>query len=549
MTRVFYASCTKYDVLTRISVFEKELGWEPIAVITSFTAKESVKKAYPTIPVYARDYFYSNVSPLSGEKILSTSLLEDIEFIQPFVTNIYAMMDRFAHPENFTTIERRRYLRMLTYEWGAYLDEIAPDYVHFDETPHGTIGYIIYLLCKRRNIPTIWFRSTSFKNRILLQDSIAEGPISLTRSLEEVNRTDFEYFFKSAQKQIDLLRQSDTFCHDYMLRQEKTALSPRTRVENEDAQQRVEAPQRRLINLLKVWKYPLYITNVIRGTIQNVKAKICCKTVSTSAIIDEPISEKMQQNFQFPPTKNISIMLSEYNAHFKARKEYKEELFETYNAMTSDFDYFSEDYLFFPLHFQPERTTTPEAGVVSDQFIAIANLHNLLPEGWKLVVKEHPTEFNLRPYFATEIGRNANDYADFLSLSKVVLTDSSIPSSVLIRNSRATVTLTGTAGWESAINGVPGIHISPTWYQGFPGTFFAPNYKDLKDAIALISEGGYQKTNPSRETEWLKKLYSSSFSFDADIQSPLCPNTNSQEQIQGLTASMESWLLHITESL
>ena len=62
------------------------------------------------------------------------------------------------------------------------------------------------------------------------------------------------------------------------------------------------------------------------------------------------------------------------------------------NIKTFSYDY---DYVYFPLHYEPERTTNPDGGIFHDQFIALCNLRKLVPENIKILIKEHQSQFFL----------------------------------------------------------------------------------------------------------------------------------------------------------
>ena len=62
----------------------------------------------------------------------------------------------------------------------------------------------------------------------------------------------------------------------------------------------------------------------------------------------------------------------------------------------------SKKYVYFPLHFEPERTTNPDGKEFQDQFIALTKLRQIIPEDIDIVVKEHPTQ--LRSYLKRVFG-------------------------------------------------------------------------------------------------------------------------------------------------
>ena len=120
-----------------------------------------------------------------------------------------------------------------------------------------------------------------------------------------------------------------------------------------------------------------------------------------------------------------------------------------YESHTVDPD-LGANYVYYPLQFQPERTSIPLGLTFGDQLLALNMLAESLPPGWYVYVKEHPRQFTDNPLKA-RLGRSRRFYETLVSmdLGKVRLVSISTPSDALIRNSRLVATVAGTAGWEA----------------------------------------------------------------------------------------------------
>lgn len=126
-------------------------------------------------------------------------------------------------------------------------------------------------------------------------------------------------------------------------------------------------------------------------------------------------------------------------------------------------------YVYFPLHYEPERTTNPDGGFFQDQFIAISYLRKLVPNNVKIILKEHPSQIN---FIGKGIkGRSPLIYNLFKNLKNVLITDVNHNSLELIKNSIFVSTITGTVALEAAILSKKALTFGSAWYKGCPNIF------------------------------------------------------------------------------
>lgn len=121
-------------------------------------------------------------------------------------------------------------------------------------------------------------------------------------------------------------------------------------------------------------------------------------------------------------------------------------------------------YVYFPLHLQPEKTTSTWGGVFTDQLLAIERLSSMLPQGWLIYVKENPKQ--------TFFMRGKWFYKRVKAINNVVMVPSNFDTYSLLKNCQFTATITGTVGWE-AITGGKAVLVFGwgVWYKSFPGVF------------------------------------------------------------------------------
>lgn len=67
-------------------------------------------------------------------------------------------------------------------------------------------------------------------------------------------------------------------------------------------------------------------------------------------------------------------------------------LVKEYNALCKKVN-FSEKYIYYAMHYQPEQTSLPMAGFFENQYMTLLLLSKHIPEGWSIYVKENPYQF------------------------------------------------------------------------------------------------------------------------------------------------------------
>ena len=146
-------------------------------------------------------------------------------------------------------------------------------------------------------------------------------------------------------------------------------------------------------------------------------------------------------------------------------------------------------YVYFPLNFQPERTTSPQGGVFVDQILAIETLSAALPEGWEIYVKEHPSQWWRRGKTRYTSSRYPGYYRRIARIPHVRVVPIGTSTFGLLAGARAVATITGTAGWEAVLRGKPTLAFGIPWYRDFPSVSLVRNAEDCRVALADITKG------------------------------------------------------------
>ncbi|MEK7208092.1 MAG: hypothetical protein AAB699_00910 [Patescibacteria group bacterium] len=119
-----------------------------------------------------------------------------------------------------------------------------------------------------------------------------------------------------------------------------------------------------------------------------------------------------------------------------------------------------EDFAYFALHTEPEAYPMILAPFYTDQLWLAKQIARSLPLSCKLYVKDHPvmTGLRLRSY-----------YRELKKLPNVRLLHPKVSGLRLIRESKLTLTLTGTTGFEAALLKKPVILFGPMYYSRLLG--------------------------------------------------------------------------------
>lgn len=138
---------------------------------------------------------------------------------------------------------------------------------------------------------------------------------------------------------------------------------------------------------------------------------------------------------------------------------------------------YSESYVLYPLHFQPESSTSVNAMYYINQYEVIKNIAFSLPLGMYLYVKDHPHAFG---YFPLEF------YKKIQKIPNVKLIHCDADTNKLIEGMKLLVTLTGTMGYEALIHKKPVISLGKVFYNVHPYCFNVNNYEDIFDVVVRI---------------------------------------------------------------
>jgi hypothetical protein len=174
-------------------------------------------------------------------------------------------------------------------------------------------------------------------------------------------------------------------------------------------------------------------------------------------------------NFELRTSKDTYFSLSKLNylKFFYKRFLQQRKLLQFWESHSNPLDNFKDKHsVYFPLHFQPERSTDPESGSYTQQIMVVKLLLSLLPNEWVILVKEHPRQNSTGyPNFRRFHFRSISEYKELFSLKRVVPISMNVSSDSIIPNVNLTASCTGSIIWEGMLKGKPSISFGNHWHN------------------------------------------------------------------------------------
>ncbi|NRA18807.1 MAG: hypothetical protein HRU04_25270 [Oceanospirillaceae bacterium] len=169
----------------------------------------------------------------------------------------------------------------------------------------------------------------------------------------------------------------------------------------------------------------------------------------------------------------VEIEAIKANLRRKLLKEYKVE-----STMTPDLDI---KYIYYPLHYEPEKTSNPDGGEFWDTYHSVLALRQFVPDDIPIYVKEHYSQFT--GALAGYKGKSIYFYKLLASIKNVQLLDYDISSRLLTQHAIAVATKTGTAAFEAAILGRKALLFGYPWFYQCPNVYHIDELNSFEDLL------------------------------------------------------------------
>jgi hypothetical protein len=347
------------------------------------------------------------------------------------------MMDRYSYDGALTYHKRIATYHFQVMYWKGMLEHFRPDVVVYRVAPHMGYDYVLYALCRMMNIPTVMFERTALPGFVYPVKSFEEG--------SEIIRKEYtEALEKNGQKEVSLM--PETTAH--------------------------------LKNLSK--SYQKAMPFHLKYKLNRFK-----KGGEVGGYLSILLQVARKSGKEFILRKRGPDYLHKIY-HKNLGRFKRKRLLVHYNRLAGTVD-LTVPYIFVALQCEPERQTSPVGGVFANQYVMIDLLSKLVPDDWRVYVKEHVSQF--KDYQAGERSKTFEYYDKIASMPKVHLVPLSYTSFELIDHAKASATVSGTVGWESVVRGIPALLFGHSWYRDCKGVFVTHTVEACMQAVQKIQSG------------------------------------------------------------
>ena len=395
--------------------------------------------------------------------------VDDVIAAEPYESMGLQMMCR-RNARGMSVPEMRTiYLRYVGI-WRALLDLHRPQVVIFHGTPHQGHDLVLYALCRKDGIRTLIFERTFFADRVCFREALDDAP-------------------KPTAKEI---------------------------------QKYLEAPEEALGGRdANAW----YVHNAVVHDLTSIAESLSARGLARQLINPWQLRHALERVHHpihgLAQDKPLRFVHNLYDVVGRLRTSVA---FRAYQAVSEE-PIAGEDYVYYPMHYQPERTTLPDGGRYSDQLYVIDVLTASLPPGWMLYVREHPRQFRTGVLWSKT--RSRAYYEHLRRNPRVRLITLETSADALVAGSRAVATITGSTGWEAVLRGKPVLFFGEPWYAHCPGATRVRDAGDCTQQLARVARGEWR--SKARQARAFGAALRANHAFEGVF-------TNALLQLTGLSA-------------
>jgi len=423
------------DVAARL---RDRYGWEICYFIGGKKQSKRAAALFPDTIFHTKDLARINRRPEGCARIPAAFLDKPLLSSLSFHESIYMKMLDRNDVDGSLTYRRRiaSYHWQLMY-WKAVLDHFKPDIVVYRIAPHTGYDYVLYSLCRVMGIATVMFERTSLPGLLYPVSSFEDGSQIIRNAYAQALETE-------DRRKICLT--AETLEH--------------------------------LNNLSKSFNQGMPFH--LKFKLKNFRraGDLGGHLAIASRFAKDALCAFFKRKADFGYLRE---------SYYKTKGRFKrKKLLAHYSRLAKAVD-LTVPYIFVALQCEPERQTCPTGDVFGHQYLMVDLLSKLVPQGWKIYVKEHVSQF--KDYQPAERSKTLDFYDRMVAKHNVELVPLSYTSFELMDHAMASATVSGSVGWESVVRGKPTLLFGYSWYRDCKGVFITHTAEACRDAISKIGNG------------------------------------------------------------
>lgn len=325
----------------------------------------------------------------------------------------------------------------------AVLDEIDPDFLCM---MIATVQHqqLLYEICKARGVKVLMFSAIQFANRVMISDDVTR---------------------------IDEDSKNDSYIPKTMTSEELQNYLKRY-----DSYKQIDVMKNIGFESHTWQRYNAILKFILSGRTKNYKNRYFNYGKTRLRYITVKISNFLNKKYR---TYFI-------NKNFKRTFEEK------------------RPFVYFPLHFEPERVLLIDAQFYTNQISIIENIAKSLPVGYELYVKEHPA--------MKIVGwRNILFYKQIMKLPNAKLIHPSVSSEELIKKCSLVTTIAGTTAQEAAFYKKPALVFTEQIFSSISSIYKLKKIEELPDVIRSLLN---KDVDTSSLEKFIDLIDKNTFEFD-----------------------------------
>lgn len=165
---------------------------------------------------------------------------------------------------------------------------------------------------------------------------------------------------------------------------------------------------------------------------------------------------------------------------------------------------FKEKFIYFPIHFEPERSITDPAPFYTNQIELITNIVKSLPADYCLCVKEHPAQ-------SMTGWKKLDFYKAIHKLSNVRLFHPTFSQEEILQKCSLVITIVGSTGMEALLYEKPVITFGDTIYSDISSV---SKITDINHLPKIIRNSLKQKVDLKELNAFVQFIDKNSFDYD-----------------------------------